>query len=131
MNTPSKAASLVMLQALVTQYLDEGSANATLVFYDDDKPSSVNIEATNTAKLLTLTFPKPSLKTVTTEHIELFATNASIVIKTGIAKWARLYNGSGVAVVDVTVGTDVILDNYNLVLGANVKLDAVYLNPPA
>lgn len=130
MNTPSKAASLVMLQALVTQYLDEGSANATLVFYDDDKPSSVNIEATNTAKLLTLTFPKPSLKTVTADHIELFATNASIVIKTGTAKWARLYNGSGVAVVDATVGTDIILDNYNLVLGANVKLDAVYLNPP-
>ncbi|MDA3509325.1 hypothetical protein MJ004_13080 [Acinetobacter junii] len=130
MNTPAKEASLVMLQALVTQYLDEGGANATLVFYDDAKPVSVNVAANNSAKLLTLAFPKPSLKAVTTDHIELFPTNTAMTVKTGTAIWARLFNAAGVAVVDVTIGTDIILDNANLVIGSNVKLDAVYLTPP-
>ena len=130
MNTPTKAASLVMLQALVTQYIDEGGLNATLVFYDDAKPASVNVAANNSAKLLTLAFPKPSLKAVTTDHIELFPTNTAMTVKTGTAIWARLFNAAGVAVVDVTVGTDIILDNANLVIGSNVKLDAVYLTPP-
>lgn len=130
MNTPAKAASLVMLQALVTQYLDEGGTNATLVFYDDAKPASVNVAANNSAKLLTLAFPKPSLKAVTIDHIELFPTNTAMTVKTGTAIWARLFNAAGVAVVDVTIGADIILDNANLVIGSNVKLDAVYLTPP-
>lgn len=130
MNTPSKAASLVMLNALASQYLDEGGTNATFVFYDDTKPASVNVTADNAAKLLTLNFPKPCLKAVTIDGIELYPTNAGIAIKTGTAQWARLFNAAGVAVVDVSMGVDITLDNYDLVIGSSVKLDAVFLTPP-
>lgn len=35
---PSLKASLVQLQALAT-YLDQGSSNASFIFYDDTKPA--------------------------------------------------------------------------------------------
>ena len=131
MNTPSKGASLVMLHALASQYLDEGGTNATFVFYDDAKPTSVNVTANSAARLLTLNLPNPCLKAVTTDSIELYPTSAGIAIKTGKAQWARLFNAAGVAVIDVSMGVDITLDNYDLVIGSSVKLDAVFLTPPA
>ena len=128
MNVPSKSANLVMLQALAN-YLDQGSANATLIFYDDIKPVSVSVVADNAAKLLTLNLPKPCLKTTHENKIELFASNAGIAVKTGTATWARIFNGEGVAVVDVAMETDIVLDNYNIVIGSSVKLDVIYLSP--
>ena len=128
MNVPSQTASLAMLQALAN-YLDQGSSNATLIFYDDIKPVSINVSEDNAAKLLTLTLSKPSLKAVNENNIELFASNAGIAIKTGTAKWARLFNGEGVAVVDVAMETDIVLDNYDIVMGSSVKLDVIYLSP--
>lgn len=128
MNVPSQTASLAMLQALAN-YLDQGSANATLIFYDDIKPTSINVSADNVAKLLTVNMPKPCLKAVNENNIELFASNAGIAIKTGMAKWARLFNGEGVAVVDVAMETDIVLDNYDIVMGSSVKLDVIYLSP--
>ena len=128
MNVPSQTASMAMLQALAT-YLDQGSANATLTFYDDTKPTSISISANNAAKLLTLILPKPCSKSVHKNNIELFASNASIATKTGTATWARLLNGEGMAVVDVVMETDIVLDNYNIVIGSSVKLDVIYLSP--
>ncbi|MGE8571743.1 MAG: hypothetical protein ACN6NW_06875 [Acinetobacter amyesii] len=128
MNTPSKIASLAILQALAN-YLDQGSSNATLIFYDDTRPTSVNVSADNSAKLLTLNLPKPCLKSVNENNIELFAPSAGIATKTGTATWARVFNGEGLAVVDVSVGADIILDNADLVIGSSVKLDVIYLSP--
>lgn len=128
MNAPSQTASMAMLQALAT-YLDQGSANATLSFYDDTKPTSISISADNAAKLLTLSLPKPCSKSVNENNIELFASNVGVAIKTGTATWARLFNGEGVAVVDVSMETDIVLDNYNIVIGSSVKLDVIYLSP--
>ena len=128
MNVPSQTASMAMLQALAT-YLDQGSSNATLIFYDDTKPTSVGVNANNAAKLLTLSLPKPCSKSVNENNIELFASNVGVAIKTGTATWARLFNGEGVAVVDVVMETDIVLDNYNIVIGSSVKLDVIYLSP--
>lgn len=127
MNIPSQAASLTMLQALAG-YLDQGSSNATLVFYDDTKPASINIIADDTAKLLTLNLPKPCFKSVNENNIELFASNVGVATKTGTATWARLFNAEGIPVVDVTMETDIVLDNYNIVMGSSVKLDVIYLS---
>lgn len=128
MNRPSKTASLAMLQALAN-YLDQGSSNATLIFYEDTKPTSVNENADNSAKLLTINLPKPCLKSVNENNVELFAPSAGIATKTGTATWARVFNGEGLAVVDVSVGTDIVLDNADLVIGSSVKLDVIYLSP--
>lgn len=128
MNVPSKTASMAMLQALAN-YLDQGSSNATLNFYEDTKPTSVSVSADNAAKLLTLSLPKPCFKAISETSIELFTSNAGIATKTGTATWARLFNGEGIAVVDVAMETDIVLDNYNLVIGSSIKLDVIYLSP--
>ncbi|MCL6234012.1 hypothetical protein M5F03_02320 [Acinetobacter sp. ANC 5579] len=128
MNTPSKLASLAMLRALAN-YLDQGSSNATLIFYDDIKPASASENADDAAKLLTLSLPKPCIKSVNENNIELFASNAGIATKTGTAIWARVFNGEGLTVFDVSVGTDIILDNADLVIGSSVKLGVIYLSP--
>lgn len=128
MNVPSQTASMAMLQALAI-YLDQGSSNATLIFYDNTKPDSVSVSTDNAAKLLTLSLSKPCSKSVHGNKIELFSSNVGVAIKTGTATWARLFNGEGLAVADAAMGVDIVLDNYYLVAGSNVKLDVIYLSP--
>ncbi|MFV5504089.1 hypothetical protein [Acinetobacter sp. 226] len=124
----SLAAGLAQLQALAN-FLDQGSANATFVFYDDEKPIDVTIAADNNARLVTLTLPKPSIKQVNTDHIELNQTDAATVMKSGTAVWARLLNGEGKAVADFTVGTDITLANPDLVLGSTLMMNLLILRP--
>ena len=124
----SLAAGLAQLQALAN-FLDQGSANATFIFSDDTKPANVTVVVNNSAKLVTLTLPKPSIKQVNTDHIELNQTDAATVIKSGTAVWARLFNGEGKAVADFAVGSDITLANPNLVLGSTLMMNSLILRP--
>lgn len=124
----SLAAGLAQLQALAN-FLDQGSANATFVFYDDEKPADVAVAANNSSRLVTLTLPKPSIKQVNTDHIELNQTDAATVIKSGNAVWARLFNGEGKAVADFAVGSDITLANPDLVLGSTLMMNSLILRP--
>ncbi|WP_216934400.1 MULTISPECIES: hypothetical protein [unclassified Acinetobacter] len=124
----SLAAGLAQLQALAN-FLDQGSANATFIFHDDAKPVNVSVAADNNARLVTLTLPKPSIKQVHTDHIELNQTDAATVIKSGTAVWARLFNGEGKAVADFAVGSDITLANPDLVLGSTLMMNSLILRP--
>lgn len=128
MITPSLAAGLAQLQAL-TSFIDQGSVNATFIFYEDTKPASVTTEAVNTAKLVTLTLPKPCFKKLNTDSVELHQTDAATVIKTGTATWARLFNGDGNVVADFEVGVDITLANPDLVLGSTLMMNSIILRP--
>ena len=85
--------------------------------------------ANNAAKLVILTLPKPCLKTIHTDRIELNQTDAATVTKAGIATWARLLNGSGEAGADFAVGTDIELANPELVLGSTLMMNSLILKP--
>jgi len=124
----SLAAGLVQLQALAN-FLDQGSANATFVFYDDEKPADVTVAADNSARLVTLTLPKPSIKQVHIDSVELNQTDAATVIKSGAAVWARLFNSEGNAVADFEVGLDITLANPDLVLGSTLMMNSLILRP--
>ena len=124
----SLAAGLAQLQALAN-FLDQGSSYATFIFFDDIKPANVNIAANTSAKLVTLTLPKPCFKQLNTDSIELHQTDAATVIKAGTATWARLINGEGNAVADFAVGTDITLANPNLVLGSTLMMNSLILRP--
>src|SRR5690606_36104051 len=110
----SLQAGLAQLHALAN-YIDQGSANATFIFYSDEKPESLAVAADEAAKLVILTLPKPCFKKLNLHSMELYQTDAGPVTKAGIATWARLFNGEGKAVADFEVGTDITLANPNLV----------------
>lgn len=128
---PSLAAGLAQLQALAN-FIDQGSANATFVFYDDTKPINTTINVNDSAKLVVIELQKPSLLTVNADSISLKPSNAGMVVKAGTAIWTRLFNGNGDAVADFTIGTaeaDIILANVNLAIGSNVSISSITLRP--
>lgn len=127
---PSLQASLVQLQSL-SNFIDTGSSNATFVFYDNTKPSSTSVAASESAKLVSIELPKPCFKQLLADGIELNATSSFTVVKTGTAVWARLYNGNGTVVADFAVGIDITMTNPNLVLGGTEKLDSFILRVPS
>lgn len=124
----SLQAGLIQLQALAN-YMDQGSANATFIFYSNEKPESLADEADEAAKLVILTLPKPCFKKVNLDSIELHQTDAGTVTKAGIAVWARLFNGEGKAVADFEVGADITLANPNLVIGSTLMMNSLILRP--
>jgi hypothetical protein len=126
--SPSLAAGLAQLQALVN-YIDQGSNNATFVFYDDSKPSSTLIDSDESARLVSLSLPKPCLRAVNVNSISLEPTDSGTVIKTGTAIWARLFNGNGDVVADFSVGVDITLNSADMVLGGTVSISAITLTP--
>lgn len=130
MITPSLNAGLSMLQAL-TLFIDQGSANATFVFYDDSKPADTSVPANDAARLVTMELPKPSFKRLKTNSVELYPTSEGTIIKTGKAIWARLYNGEGFAVMDFDCELDMMLETTDLVMGASYDLDSIELFPSA
>lgn len=128
MTYPSLGAGLAMLSAL-SVFIDQGSNFATLVFYSDAKPSNIDTAADASKALVTLTLPKPSLKQINTDSINLQPTDTALVTTAGLVTWARLYNGNGLAIMDFTVGSDITLLNNNLAEGSAVNLTSLKLKP--
>ena len=130
MNTviPSIEASLAQLQAL-TNYIDQGSENATFVFYGSAKPANTTIEAEESQRLVTMTLPKPCFKKLNTDSIELHQTDAAIVLRNGTAIFARLFSAAGKVVADFEVGTHITLNNPSLVAGSTLMLNSIVLKP--
>ncbi|MBI1453698.1 MULTISPECIES: hypothetical protein [Acinetobacter] len=125
---PSLKAGLVQLRALA-DFIDLGSGNASFVYYESVKPASVLIPADDSAKLATLTLPKPCFKRLNEDSIELKPSNDVLALKTGTVVWARLFNASGDGVADFAMGTDIILNSYDIVMGATQRLDSIILKP--
>ena len=125
---PSLSASLAQLQALAL-FIDQGSNSATFIFYSDTKPANTTISANDSAKLVTLTLPKPCFKSIESDHIQLEASDVGTVIKAGTATWVRLFNGENRVVADFSVGTDITLANTNLVVGGTLNITSIKLYP--
>lgn len=125
---PSLKAGLVQLRALA-DFIDLGSGNASFVYYESVKPASVLIPADDSTKLATLTLPRPCFKRLNEDSIELKPSNDVLALKTGKVMWARLFNASGDAVADFVMGSDIILNSYEIVVGATQRLDSIILKP--
>ena len=128
MTEPSYVVKIAMLQAMVAN-LDQGGGHATMVYYDGLRPASEEVAADPSARLVTLALPKPCVKQVNENSIELHPSNTAMAIKTATAIWARLYNATGQAVIDLDMGVEIQLDSYEIVLGSTQKLDAIFIEP--
>ncbi len=125
----SKTAQILALQAHAN-FLDSGDDSAHFVYYSDLKPASIEVAANSANVLCTLPLPKPCIKQVLADGVELQETTTALATKAGIAIWARLYNGNNEAYADFTIGTsgtDIVLNNTNIALGSSQKLDSIIL----
>lgn len=128
MSQTSINARLAMIQAF-SEFMDNGSQSATVIFYEGTQPASPAIAADSNNALVTLTFPEPCIKETTPTYVELHPTDTGSVIKTGTATWARIFNGAGEVAADLTVGTDISLANTNLALGGTLSTTSIKLRP--
>ena len=128
MSKTSVKAKLAMIQAFAN-FMDNGSQSATVIFYKGVQPASPAVAADSNNALVTLTFPEPCIKETTASYVELHPTDTATVIKAGTATWARIYNGAGEVVADLTVGTDIALANTNLALGGSLSITSIKLRP--
>ena len=128
MSKTSVNARLAMIQAFAG-FMDNGSQSATVIFYEGIQPASPEIAADTSKALVTLTLPEPCIKDVTATYVELHQSDTAIVIKTGTATWARIYNGAGEVAADLTVGTDISLDNPNFAVGGTLSITSIKLRP--
>ena len=128
MSKTSVNARLAMIQAF-SEFMDNGSQSATVIFYEGVQPASPAIAADSNNALVTLTFPEPCIKETTASYVELHPTDTATVIKAGTATWARIYNGAGEVAADLTVGTDIALANTNLALGGSLSITSIKLRP--
>lgn len=124
----SLAAGLAMIQAF-SEFMDNGSQSATVIFYEGTQPASPAVAADSNNALVTLTFPEPCIKETTATYVEFHPTDTATVIKAGTATWARIYNGAGEVAADLTVGTDIALANTNLALGGTLSVTSIKLRP--
>ena len=128
MSKTSVNARFAMIQAFAN-FMDNGSQSATVTFYEGVQPASPAVTVDSNNALVTLVFPEPCIKEVTTTYIELHPTDTGSVIKTGTAVWARIFNGAGEVAADLTVGTDIALANTNLALGGSLSITSIKLRP--
>ena len=127
----SKKAGMLALQAHA-DFRDFGSGSAYFVYYSDARPVSIEMAANPTNALCTLSLPKPCIKQVLTDGIELYPTDTALATKAGVAVWARLYNGNDEAYADFTIGTsgtDIVLNSADIALGSSQKIDSIILKP--
>ena len=127
----SKKAGILALQAHA-DFLDFGSGSAYFVYYSDARSVSIEMAANPTNALCTLSLPKPCIKQVLTDGIELYPTDTALATKAGVAVWARLYNGNDEAYADFTIGTsgtDIVLNSADIALGSSQKIDSIILKP--
>lgn len=128
MSKTSIKSKLVMAQAKAS-WMDSGANSATITFYEGVQPTTPEITADLNKVLVTCTFPEPCFKEVTATYVELHPSDTATVIKSGTATWARIYNGAGEVVDDLTVGTDVTLTNANLALGGSFQINSFKIRP--
>ena len=128
MSKTSINARLAMIQAFA-EFMDNGSQSATVIFYEGVQPANTSVAADSNNALVTLVFPEPCIKETTASYVELHPTDTATVIKAGTATWARIYNGAGEVVADLTVGTDIALANTNLALGGSLSITSIKLRP--
>ncbi len=111
--------------ALVNQ-IDAASTPATIILYSGTAPIGVGAITTQVA-LVTLTLQKPCFASITNGVITLNAITEQMVQATGTAGFARLLDGDGVAIADMTIGIngsgeDIEIPTVDLIQGSYIRI---------
>jgi len=111
--------------ALVNQ-IDVATNPATIILYSGTAPIGVGAITTQVA-LVTLPLQKPCYASITNGVITLNAIIEQMVQATGTAGFARLLDGDGIAIADMTIGIngsgeDIEIPTVNLIQGSYIRI---------
>lgn len=114
-------------QAL-TNLIDASAAAGSITIYSGAAPTGVGA-ITDQVVLITIPLQKPCFSSITSGVITLAAITEQMVMTTGQAGWARIANGDGVAIADMSVGVngsgaDIELPTVDLIQGAYIRITA-------
>ncbi len=114
-------------QALANQ-IDASSAAGSLTIFTGAAPVGVGTVTTQTA-LVVMPLQKPCSASIANGILTLANITEQMVQTTGQAAWARLKNGDGVAIADMSVGlsgsgADIELPTVSLIQGSYVRITA-------
>jgi len=125
--TYSVAAKNARAQALASA-IDAGASSGSLAIYTGSAPANVGA-ITDQALLVTLILPEPCSVGVASGILTLASIPEQMVQATGQAAWARLLDGDGNPLADMTVGVtgsgaDIELPTVDLIQGSYVRITA-------
>ena len=114
-------------QAL-TNLIDASATAGSITIYTGTPPAAVGT-ITDQVALITIPLQKPCYSSITSGVITLAAITEQMLLQTGQAGWARLKNGDGLAIADMTVGingsgADIELPTVDLIQGAYIRITA-------
>ena len=129
------------LQAIATA-LDSGSGTATsgarVRIYSGVRPVLTEAPA-NTALLVELRLPKPCTQSLVAGTLKLITPSEALCQRSGVARWARLFNSDNEIVLDLDVGSpsaapefpyELELASTQLLAGGAVQMTSMEFHEP-
>jgi hypothetical protein len=129
----SPALRLAQLQAIATA-IDAGGGEGLIRLYNGE-PVPMEINPAPQNLLCELSFPKPCIETTDADVLALRAPADRLCQRSGLVRWARVLDGDGRPVLDLSVGlansgAELELDNLQLLAGGRVRLPSLEFYPP-
>lgn len=111
-----------------TNLIDASATAGSITIYTGTAPSGVGA-ITNQTALIVIPLQHPCVSSIANGVITLAAISEQMVPVTGKVGWARIKNGDGVAIADITVGlngsgSDIELPTVDLIQGAYIRITA-------
>jgi hypothetical protein len=113
---------------------DAGLGPATLEVYDGNQPTSADDALSWNSPLALFAFPKPAFGLPHDGVIRARSTLTSVAAAAGVARWARIRDGNGQALLDIDVGTSGAGLNFETVefeQGDEISIRELVLRLPA
>lgn len=120
---------------VIADSIDSGSIvqNGYIEIRDGSRPVATEASPTGTNVLLVLNFSLPSFGIFNNGVALSNSIPNATVMKTGVAKWFRIYNRDKKAIIDGDVkktgsGGDIEFDNINFIVGGTVSISSIRLD---
>lgn len=119
MTTAVRNARMAAIKALI-----DASGSGKIIIYDDTRPAT---GGSGTTALVTLTMPNPCGPDPTSGVLNISGVPPVAATAASTATWARLTDGAGTPIIDLDVGTEVIMDSPITTVGEVVSISTISL----
>lgn len=103
-----------------------------IIILDGSVPDNVG-DLTSQTELVSFSLQKPCYVSIENGVITIKPTNNELVMKSGIASFARITNGDGVGLIDINIGligsgADIQIPTLNIIKGSYIRMSSIKIN---